>query len=161
MFTDLDGAEQYLLQAYFISGSVSNQVSFAGWSGASYSGYMGIVPDSRWPIWDPATGTLVSGTAEDLNWDLFVLTPGQSINRLVITKLSGTDWATFIDFVSLQNPIEILKSGTNVVLTWTNSAFALQAAPAVTGSYTNIPGATSPYTNAITAPQEFFRLNAN
>jgi hypothetical protein len=161
LFTDVDGSEQYLLQAYLINGSISNQVSFVGWPAINYSGSMGIMPDSRWPIWNPSAGTLVTGATEDLNSELFVLTPAQNINRLVITKLNGTDWATFITFVSLQNPLEILKSGTNVVLTWTNSAFALQAAPAVTGSYTNIPGATSPYTNAITAPQEFFRLNAN
>jgi hypothetical protein len=36
----------------------------------------------------------------------------------------------------------------------------LQSAPAVTGTFTNIPGATnSPYTNPITAAQQFFRLN--
>jgi len=32
--------------------------------------------------------------------------------------------------------------------------------PAVTGVYTNVPGAASPYTNAITGSQEFFRLMA-
>jgi hypothetical protein len=37
----------------------------------------------------------------------------------------------------------------------------LQSAPTVTGTYTNVPGATSPYTNAITGSQKFFRLIAN
>lgn len=50
------------------------------------------------------------------------------------------------------------KVGTNVVLSWPNSAFNLQAAPAVTGTYTNITGARSPYTNPISAPATFFRL---
>jgi hypothetical protein len=54
--------------------------------------------------------------------------------------------------------IQLDDTGTNVILTWTNALFALQSAPAVTGFYTNIPGATSPYTNAITGPQQFFRL---
>jgi uncharacterized repeat protein (TIGR03803 family) len=44
------------------------------------------------------------------------------------------------------------------VLSWTNSAYALQSAPVVTGTYTNIPGATSPYTNSLPAAQQFFRL---
>jgi uncharacterized repeat protein (TIGR03803 family) len=34
----------------------------------------------------------------------------------------------------------------------------LQSAPSVTGPWSNIMGATSPYTNMITGPQQFFRL---
>ena len=41
---------------------------------------------------------------------------------------------------------------------WTNVGFSLQSAPAVPGPFTNIPAATSPYTNPLTAPQQFFRL---
>ena len=48
--------------------------------------------------------------------------------------------------------------GNAVVLNWTDPAFALQAAPAVTGVYTNIPGALSPYTNPAAGPKQFFRL---
>ena len=29
------------------------------------------------------------------------------------------------------------------------------------GPFTNLPAATSPYTNALTAPQQFFRLKAD
>ena len=36
-----------------------------------------------------------------------------------------------------------------------------QLAPAVTGPYTDVPGATSPYTyNTLTSPQKFFRLRS-
>jgi ABC-type molybdate transport system substrate-binding protein len=55
-------------------------------------------------------------------------------------------------------PLNIQRSGSDVILTWTDPAFALQAAPAATGTYTNVPGATSPFTNAITGDQQFFRL---
>jgi len=48
--------------------------------------------------------------------------------------------------------------GTDRVLSWAGSQFALQCAPAVTGVYTNIPGVTSPHTNAIADGQKFFRL---
>jgi len=51
--------------------------------------------------------------------------------------------------------------GDAIILSWNNPGFALQAASAVTGAYTNIPGATSPYTNAIVGPQKFFRLIGN
>src|SRR5437660_1566379 len=44
-----------------------------------------------------------------------------------------------------------------LVLSWTNAGFNLQSAPTLTGTFTNIPAATSPYTNTIIAPQKFFR----
>jgi uncharacterized repeat protein (TIGR03803 family) len=61
---------------------------------------------------------------------------------------------------SLTVPITLFYQNISsaVVLTWNDPSFVLQAAPAVTGTYTNIPGATSPYTNTITGPQQFFRL---
>jgi len=31
----------------------------------------------------------------------------------------------------------------------------------ITGTFTNLPGATSPYTNALTGAQQFFRLISN
>jgi uncharacterized repeat protein (TIGR03803 family) len=48
-----------------------------------------------------------------------------------------------------------------VVLTWTAPGYSLYAAPLVTGTYTNVPAATSPYTNNISAATKFFRLQAN
>jgi hypothetical protein len=58
-------------------------------------------------------------------------------------------------------PLTIQRAGGALVLSWTNGAFALQAAPEVTGVYTNIPGAASPYTNPASASRQFFRLIAN
>jgi hypothetical protein len=58
-------------------------------------------------------------------------------------------------------PLKMQRIGNNAVLSWTNSTFALQAAPAAKGTYTNVPNATSPYTNPITATPRFFRLKAN
>ena len=55
-------------------------------------------------------------------------------------------------------PLNIQKVGTDIVLTWTNAIFSLQAAPAVNGAYTNIPAATSPYTTAISDDRRYFRL---
>ena len=58
-------------------------------------------------------------------------------------------------------PLNIQLIGTNVVLSWSDPTFYLQAAPLVSGVYTNVPGATSPHTNAITGPEIFFRLRAD
>ena len=53
------------------------------------------------------------------------------------------------------------KVGTQLVLSWTNAACNLQSAPDITGPFTNIPGAASPYTNPIAGDQGFFRLKRN
>lgn len=50
------------------------------------------------------------------------------------------------------------RVGGAIILSWNNPAYSLQAAPSVTGTYTNIHGATSPYTSAIVGPQQFLRL---
>ena len=48
--------------------------------------------------------------------------------------------------------------GAALVLTWSKPGFALQSAPSISDTYTNIPNATSPYTNTVSGPQQFFRL---
>lgn len=70
--------------------------------------------------------------------------------------------------ISFAPQLTIASSGANVVLTWpTNVAgfdytgYILQSAPASTGTFTNISGAASPYTNAITGSQKYFRLISN
>ncbi len=47
--------------------------------------------------------------------------------------------------------------GSNVVLSWTGS-FTLQSAPEASGTYTNVVGATSPYTATVSKARCFFRL---
>lgn len=56
-------------------------------------------------------------------------------------------------------PLNISASGGNVTLSWTNSSSILQAAPEVTGTYTNVPGAVSPYTTPVSGERRFFRLD--
>ena len=55
-------------------------------------------------------------------------------------------------------PLNISASGGNVTLTWTNPAFSLWAALDASGPYTNVPGATSPYTTSAGEARKFFRL---
>jgi hypothetical protein len=55
-------------------------------------------------------------------------------------------------------PLNIQFAGGSALLTWSNSLFGLQAAPAPDGSYTNVPAASSPYAHPINGPQLFFRL---
>jgi hypothetical protein len=51
--------------------------------------------------------------------------------------------------------ISMARSGTSSVITWFGGA--LQQADLVTGPYTNLPGATSPYTVPAMATKKFFR----
>jgi hypothetical protein len=57
-------------------------------------------------------------------------------------------------------PLNIAQSGSDVVLTWSDPAFSLQAAPKATGTYTNVPGAVSGYTVPASATESYFRLAA-
>ena len=61
------------------------------------------------------------------------------------------------------SPIALLfqRLDNQLVLSWTNAAFGLQSAPFVSGVFTNISGAASPHTNALSGDQQFFRLKAN
>lgn len=58
-------------------------------------------------------------------------------------------------------PLDIQLAGNSVILTWTNTAFSLLSSPVVNGPYTNIPNATSPFTNPVNCTQQFFELKAN
>jgi hypothetical protein len=73
---------------------------------------------------------------------------------------AGDSFNYTVTFIVAPPPtLAISSSGpANVVLTWTNAGYNLQSASAVTGTYTTIPGATSPYTNAIAGGGQFFRL---
>jgi hypothetical protein len=65
----------------------------------------------------------------------------------------------------LQSPsapvLSIALSSGAVVLSWSAPAFSLQSATHLTDTFSNVSGATSPYTNAITSPQTYFRLKGN
>ena len=66
-----------------------------------------------------------------------------------------------VEITSLNPSLAISLSGSNSVITWPTNipGFSLQSAPSLTGTFTNISGATTPpYTNPITGGQQFFRL---
>lgn len=59
-------------------------------------------------------------------------------------------------------PLQIQGTPTNVVVSWWAVApFTLQTAPSVTGTYTDVVGATSPVTNSVDSPAKFYRLKQN
>lgn len=58
-------------------------------------------------------------------------------------------------------PLQVTKTGSRVILSWSDPTFSLQASPTVAGNYTNIAGAGMPYTNLIPGQQMFYRLRSN
>ncbi len=82
------------------------------------------------------------------------------------TERGGSSGNGTVFGLSFRPQLTIVASGTNVILMWpTNFAgfdytgFILQSAPSVTGTFTNIPGATNPYTDPISGAQKFYRLS--
>jgi Beta-propeller repeat len=107
------------------------------------------------PLWtNRINGWFDSKMAVDSSGNVFVT--GYSYdgtNAYILTvKYSSSVPPPHLDF-------QLLNS--RLVLSWTNDGFNLQTAPAITGPFTNLPGATSPYTNAVTFAQQFFRLSGN
>ena len=79
-------------------------------------------------------------------------------------QASGYQNAGTIFALTLPAPsLNIQLTNGAIVLNWNDptATYSLQAAPNVDGVYTNVPGATCPYTNVITDSQMFFRLQSN
>jgi hypothetical protein len=95
-----------------------------------------------------------AGVAVDRAGNVFVTGWSAIDNRddYVTIKYSSSIPAPHLDFQTLNNQL---------VLSWTNANFTLQSAPGLSATFTNLPGATSPYTNPTTASQQFFRLKLN
>ena len=52
--------------------------------------------------------------------------------------------------------VGVTRSGNNVILSWPLGT--LQSAPAVAGTYTDMPSATSPFTNTVSQTPTFYRV---
>jgi hypothetical protein len=76
-------------------------------------------------------------------------TDGTGNSQLTLTR---------INYAAAAAPVilSIAKSGNNLVLTWPSGT--LQESTNVLSGYTDVSGATSPYTTAISGPQRYFRV---
>jgi uncharacterized repeat protein (TIGR03803 family) len=92
-----------------------------------------------------------------------------SSNTLYGTTFSGgfIDGNVFALILSSSTPTVVpialtnQVSGNTLLLGWNSSVFSLQSALSLTGPFTNVPGATSPYFVVMTNSQQFFRLQEN
>jgi hypothetical protein len=93
-----------------------------------------------------------NGLAADSNGNLTVTGSSPGANF-------AADYAT-IKYAPTALPyLTVQGINDKVVVLWTNSLFGLQSAPTAAGTFTNITGATSPYTNSIAQPYRFLRLS--
>jgi len=104
-----------------------------------YDGPVGIVDKSVAICADPEGNVLVTGES---------------------MGLGGEDILTVKYSSSARPQLEWWKGDAQMILSWRNAAFSLQSAPTVAGTFTNIPSATSPYTNRVSSAQQYFRLVA-
>jgi hypothetical protein len=74
---------------------------------------------------------------------------------------SYNDYATIKMWGRQPIPLNIQPEANALVLNWSNPTFLLQSAPTAAGPFTNILGATSPRTNSLGSPQQYFRLKLN
>ena len=91
-----------------------------------------------------------SAIAVDGDYNVYVTGYSDGINGLadILTTKYG--------FV--RPPLKAQRQNSSIVLSWTNSLFALQSAPSFAGPFLTLSSATSPYTNSIGGSQQFFRL---
>jgi hypothetical protein len=77
-------------------------------------------------------------------------------------KATGGYVFTVIKYSGVAGRLLSLQSRSGaVVLSWVDPGFTLQAANGLEAAFTNVPGATSPFTNFTLAPQRFYRLRSN
>ena len=94
-------------------------------------------------------------------WSELVLTNNTLYGTCFFGGAYGSGTIFAVNLTPTPIPLNVEWTNNSVVLSWTNAAFNLQSAPTVSGVYTNVPGASSPYTNATTGSQMFFRLVAD
>jgi hypothetical protein len=136
-------------------------------------------PILNWPAPTPIT----YGTPLDSNQlnaaatvpGIFIYTPtagtilGPGTNTLSVSFTAddttnytgaGTNVELLVSLVPIPLTIQLVNN--SVVLSWDDplAVFSLQAAPSPAGVFTNIPDATSPFTNDLSASQLFFQLAA-
>lgn len=111
------------------------------------------------PTSESADGATATDSTTPVTLYYFCCRQSGGIGTLTVDDLKvGTQWSDVWEAMApAPEALAAEKIGNELILRWTNPAFALQAAPAVNGTYANVPGATSPYTNTITGEQ-YFRL---
>lgn len=135
---------------------------------------IGSNPDSFTPVWTNTDTGVFGTTTKTVSFGAALDNQAQNV-WIRVAALDAATGSGSRDTFGVDNfmltysaygtvapiPLDIKRVGSNVVLTWSNAAFSLQAAPTAAGIYTNVSGALSPCTDPIAGSQKYFRLKAN
>jgi hypothetical protein len=83
---------------------------------------------------------------------------GLGTSVLVDDAKVGLSFAAVTREAGTAPTLRIERAGTRVVLSWSDPAYGLQAAPFARGGFTNVPSASSPHTNTATGSARYYRL---
>ncbi|HEV2436633.1 MAG TPA: LamG-like jellyroll fold domain-containing protein [Verrucomicrobiae bacterium] len=115
------------------------------------------------------TGAISAGVcrfAEGDNYVFFTNVVADSFGNITVTYvpnpagvLTGEAPIDGVQVIGAVRPtLAIQKQGANVIISWNPVTGVLQSAASVSGPYSDILGSTSPYTNAVSGTQQFFRV---
>jgi len=93
-------------------------------------------------------------------YSLFKAKDGKLLVGGEFTQVNGTSRNHYTRLLGDPVTLKIESRGPKMVITWTDPAFVLQSAPSLTGLFTNMESANSPYTNSVPSPVQYFRLKA-
>lgn len=149
----VDGSGNVVLTGYSIGNGTTNDYATIAYSNAGM------------PLWTNRYNGPVNGDDQPQTKSSLAVGPDGSAYVTGSSSENVSGGAVYdITTVKYSVPsirLSIARTNNQVVVGWTKSGFVLQSAPAASGTFTNIPGATSPYTNSITGAQKFFRLISN
>jgi hypothetical protein len=166
--------------------SSSGQVGFAYENNQSDPNFFTTIPAGQWAhlavvMAQPSSSALTYGTISlYVNGVLIYTGNNVTISGTYRTRAISAgnhqydDWANYdgliyeprvtlgalapnqFTYKSVPSVLSVGKGSTSLVLTWT--AGVLESASAVTGPWQTVTNASSPYTNSLGAPAQFFRL---
>jgi len=167
VYTNREGANPYA--GLLLSGSTLYGAAQAGGSSGNGTVFALNTNGSWFTILHTFTASNTNSSGLLTNSDGAIPDAGLILtnNTLYGTASGGGEFGQGTVFsLSFTPQLTITPSGASVILSWpTNVAgfdytgYTLQSAPALIGTFTNLLPGTSPYTNPIVAPQQFYRLS--
>lgn len=156
-FTREGGANTDGANPYDISGLVLSGNKLYGTTSVSGSGGQGTVFELN----TDGTGFTVLHSFDytDGGDPDALIVSGGTIYGLTGAGIQGISTGDGAVFTLISAPtLNIQLVSNTVVSSWNDPSYSLYSAPTVNGVYTNISGASSPYTNSVTASQQYFEL---
>lgn len=142
---------------YDVAGLVLSGNTLYGTASTSGSGGQGTV----FKISTSGTGFTVLHSFQDTDGGQpgQLILSGGSLYGVAEVGIQGNSLGDGSLFKIILSPsLNLSLAGTNAIVTWDDPSYTLYAALTLTNTFTQIPGATSPYTNALTGSQKYFQL---